>query len=613
MAPRAVWDCRVTSRVAHWAEEMHTHGTELNRPRFRSSLLWLGRALVVGHVGCSSVITANDGGAGPDVPTGCAIAPRPLAPTSTSVVTTHRPTLRWVAPPGAADVTVELCRDRACTRPIDTIAVHGTATVVPHALGVGVVFWRLRSTGCAGPTAVYSATWEFTVGAADTAVDTAWGAFPDLNGDGYADVAVGVVDGPVATGRDGAIAVYYGGSDGPGTTPAVTLQNAGPAFGADILSVGDLDGDGYGDLAVTGTNVVYVVPGGSRGPMSATIRQLDTPTGEMSFGSAASVAGVGDVNADGYADLLVGGISGRAWLYYGSSVGVPAVASRTLSASAGVRGFFGASVGAAGDVNGDGYADLVIGAVADMVTSDAASDGAYVFFGGPGGPRTVADRFLGRPSVFGVGSPFGANVTGVGDLNGDGYGDLAVEAISGGLQPAIYLGGPGGPSTPTVDLVQSAGGAYVGVLPYVGDLDGDGFGDLAILGNSVSPAEELFVFRGGPTGPTVTPAWTLAVPSGAAGYLLAAPAGDVNGDGNFDIVALDQDNMEAFLYLGSHAGLTGTPATTWPDSPNGISGVNVAQRWKAVPRPATGWRPARVVDLWQPLFSWGHVTAWWGG
>ncbi len=587
---------------------MRTSRPASNRPRFWVVLPWLGHVLVVGQVGCSSVITAIDGGARsdalPDAPVGCGVAPRPLAPTANSVVTTHRPTLRWVAPPGTASVTVELCRDRACARPIDSFVADGASAAVPHALDVGVVFWRLRSTACTDPAAVVSATWEFTVGVADTAVDTAWGAFPDLNGDGYADVAVGVATGPVGAGR-GDIAVYLGSAGGPGTTPAVTLTNPGVYFGAYILSVGDLDGDGYGDLAVTGDYAVWVIPGGPRGPTSTAIRQLNTPTGEMWFGSAGSVAGVGDVNADGYADLLVGGSSSRAWLYYGGSAGVPAAPSRTLTAP-GVRGF-GYSVGAAGDVNGDGYADLVIGAVTDGANSYAASDGAYVFFGGPSGPGTVADRFLGHPNIVSLEMSFGENVVGVGDLNGDGYSDMAVEAANGNSQPAIYLGGPGGPSTPTVDLV---GEGYSGVLPGVGDLDGDGFGELAIMGNP-----DVFVFRGGPTGPTVTATWVIAITRDTVNpAAFAAPAGDVNGDGYFDLVAGDQDqDMEAFLYLGSPAGLTGTPAVTWPDIATGITGVNVAQRWRTVPRLAMGWRLARADDPWRLSFRPARATVWWGG
>ncbi|HEX7666816.1 MAG TPA: hypothetical protein VF407_19945, partial [Polyangiaceae bacterium] len=112
--------------------------------------------------------------------------PRLIAPLSTALVTTRRPTLHWSLPAAETDVMLDLCRDRACADPIAaSVPVTGSTYTPASDLPSGVVFWRARST----VTSVSSATWEFRVGASSTPIDTSGGTFLDLNGDGLADIA----------------------------------------------------------------------------------------------------------------------------------------------------------------------------------------------------------------------------------------------------------------------------------------------------------------------------------------------------------------------------------------------------------------------------------------
>jgi hypothetical protein len=179
-------------------------------------------------------------------------APRPLAPLSTSRVTSRRPTLRWVLPQGGTSATVDLCRDRLCTMPVGTSArVEGESYAPPDDLPVGVVFWRLHP---ASEARVTSPTWQFTVGAGSAPVDTSWGTTLDVNGDGYADVLVSAGDS-----SSDYVLLYLGSATGLATTPATILSDpgssafgpqAGDAFGNSIASAGDVDGDGYADVIV---------------------------------------------------------------------------------------------------------------------------------------------------------------------------------------------------------------------------------------------------------------------------------------------------------------------------------------------------------------------------
>jgi hypothetical protein len=142
-------------------------------------------------------------------------APRAVAPSSTSTVTTQRPTLRWSNGATIDGAVVEVSRTRDFATVLHRLSATGDRARVPSALSAGVWFWRLRGRDAArnAEGTATSPIWWFRVGArsADGDRDRSWGSELDLNGDGYADVAVGS---PNADGGRGRVDVYYGGARG---------------------------------------------------------------------------------------------------------------------------------------------------------------------------------------------------------------------------------------------------------------------------------------------------------------------------------------------------------------------------------------------------------------
>jgi len=171
--------------------------------------------------------------------------------------------------------------------------------------------------------------------------DFGWSVAPagDVNGDGYADVVVGAWGYPDA-GYTGRAYVYLGGQSGLATAPATTLtgEAAGNYFGYSVATAGDVNGDGYADVVVgaygygANTGRAYVYLGGSTGTASTPT----TLTGAAGTVFGISVATAGDVNGDGYADVVIGASgysdsTGRAYLYLGSAAGLATTATTTLA------------------------------------------------------------------------------------------------------------------------------------------------------------------------------------------------------------------------------------------------------------------------------------------
>ncbi len=459
-------------------------------------------------------------------------APRLLAPLSTATVTSRRPTLHWSVPSGADGARVQICADRACARTLATIDSPGNSGQPPADLPSGLVFWRAfgRSGDRVGPSS--SATWEFVVGARTAPVDSSWGTIVDLNGDGFADVVIGASSANVGIGQ---VYVYRGSAAG--------LSVANPTV---------LSGQGIGNEF---------------------------------FGE--SVASAGDVNGDGYGDLIIGAHyaagTGQAYIYLGGANGITANQQPvTLTGPDGDHGEFGISVSSAGDVNGDGYADVVVGA--EEVVDNRGR--AYIYLGSAAGVSATQSPVVltGPDGVGGPGAPdgyFGHSVASAGDVNGDGFGDLIVGA-AGVPRAYVYYGSASGLSATATPVTLSPPGgngvSFGQAAAGAGDLNGDGYADV-IVGD---PAANIFdgrayVYWGSSAGVSATqPPLVLATAQGDAGDFggSVSSAGDIDGDGYADLIvgadAVGNDAGQAYVFFG---GASDSLVTTQPVVLTGLTGV----------------------------------------
>jgi len=375
----------------------------------------------------------------------------------------------------------------------------------------------------------------------------------DLDGDGFDDLLVGVKYADPAGRQNAGSAYVYSGASGA-LLFQFDGQAAGDYFGIAVAAAGDVDGDGTDDLIV---GAMLADPGGLQqagsayvysGATGQEIHQFDGQASDDVFGCA--VAGAGDVDGDGFDDLIVGaeladpgGISqaGSAYVYSGASGALLHRFDGTLGSGAGE--FLGGSVDGAGDIDGDGLADLVVGARGALL-----SGVAYVYSGASGALLLTL--------------PGGTVVSGAGDVDQDGVADLLTSrpyASPGGLSNAgsVFLySGASGVRLHSYDGV-AAGDLFGSSLGNAGDLDDDGSPDLIIGAPAAEPGGRYL-------------AGSAFAYSGATGALLrrfngleigdelgsaVAGAGDVDGDGLADLAlgALGSDpgalNRAGSVYL----------------------------------------------------------------
>jgi hypothetical protein len=421
----------------------------------------------------------------------------------------------------------------------------------------------------------------------------------DVDNDGYSDVIVGAPGyGPSLAGQGGAF-VFRGSASGLSTTASWSRLGAaaGDNLGSAVATAGDVNNDGYADVVVgacacigrspAGAGRAEIFLGGSGGLSATPFRTLDATTTDEAMG--ASVGTAGDVNGDGYSDVVVGSPDfsngetgeGRVRLWHG---GASMSTTPAWSFEANVPASrLGGSVGTAGDLNGDGYSDMVVGA-GGWSNGNASEGGSWVFHGsGSGLSSTPAWSAEGGQDD----ARFGSSVSSAGDVNGDGYSDLLVGApgwdgtnVDEG-KAVVYLGSATGLATsPAWSRVGGAVGASFGFsVAVAGDVNGDGFADVVVgapgASNGESNEGRAVVFEGGASGLTTNPSWSWepdAADSRAG--VSVGPAGDVNGDGYSDVVVgLDAFDLPGFTDAGRAVVFHGGPGA-----------LSVAASWNCPPR-----------------------------
>lgn len=411
-----------------------------------------------------------------------------------------------------------------------------------------VVFGRAGGFGASVALASLDGTTGFRLDGAATRDFSGWSVSSagDVNGDGFDDVIVGARGADPNGTYSGSSYVVFGKPGGFSADIALSSLDRTSGFridgatpfdvaGASVSSAGDVNGDGFDDLIVGAygadpngdfSGSSYVVFGKAGGfASSIDLSSLDGTTGFRLDGvatrdfSGLSVSSAGDVNGDGFDDVIVGAsgaapsgpYSGSSYLVFGRSGGF--AASIDLSSLDGTNGFrldgvsdydsSGRPVSSAGDVNGDGYDDLIVGAYGDDPGGKNNAGSSYVIFGKAGGfAGSIALSSLDGMTGFRLVGPeaynySGCSVSSAGDVNGDGFDDLIVGSRNadsnvqdsgssyvvfgkaGGFASSIALSSLNGKNGFRLDGAAAFDQSGQEVSS-AGDVNGDGFDDLIV-------------------------------------------------------------------------------------------------------------------------------------
>jgi len=428
----------------------------------------------------------------------------------------------------------------------------------------------------------------------------------DVNGDGYADIVVGADANDEGGTSAGKVYIYFGGSPLDSLPDVMLLGGAGDFFGKSVSSAGDVNGDGYADVLIGAhfnsdvaerAGKAFVFFGGS--PMDTVPDVVMWGEREKDeFGN--SVSSAGDVNGDGYDDIIVGAWwwdliagsdtlenTGKVYLYYGGP-SMDNVADLTIAGKKeGER--FGCSVSSAGDVNGDGYDDIIVGAYSYDSPTEINLGRAYIFYGGVA-MDTLADVVL--TGEGGLNS-FGWSVAGAGRINSDQYDDVLVGAY--GYNSEVgksYIFYGGSPMDNLADLTMEPGESGANQFGFAvscaGNLNSDSYDDLIVgaPGDDNNFAGKAYIYYGGGSmGSGADATFTGENIDDKFGYAVSE-AGDIDDNGYDDLIigacGYNSSTGKAYLY-GNPQVVTDTipPGRVTDLLATSASGNSISLRWTA--------------------------------
>jgi len=397
----------------------------------------------------------------------------------------------------------------------------------------------------------------------------------DVNGDGFKDIIIGATQ---ITMDRGYAYIYFGGLEFD-IIPDVTLigEPFSPAgfsnFGWEVASAGDVNNDGYDDVIVAAdfgwndqiwwpTGKVFLFFGGVNMDSIPDVIFQGSYEDHERFGY--SISSAGDVNDDGYDDIIIsapfypgGWASGRAYIYLG---GENMDDQFDICIQGGEEDCLGNTVKSIGDINQDGYDDVLIGAPCDGPTGFEGR--ASIYFGG--NPMdTIPDvTFWGDSTNFQM---VGIWIAGAGDVNGDGIPDVMISASS---KVKLFFGSP--QMDTIADLILTGEEPLTQPFSYkissAGDLNRDGFGDIMIAHSTFGDSGEgkVYVFYGGPDMDTIFDITLIGDYEKWANFgRCISPGQDINGD-DYDEILISSDEKQStmkgkiFIYTSKPASAVGS-------------------------------------------------------